>query len=664
MKIVVWGGGILDNNRKEPKRRIKIIFIGIIAGLLILVGTSYAWWTTTATQTGINEVQSGCLKLSLTEEKNDIRLEKTYPIEDKDAKNLTPYQFKITNICKTTVDYTVKLEKLMEKNGQEDNLLNSEYIAVEFNGGQKELLFNYPKGKSTYEGEDYKSVEARELIKGTLNESDTKTYTIKLWMDESVTIEDQAMNKIFISKIVVDGSMNDLAVYNEPKLHGADPVLGNQDSKGEIALLSTNTLAEVEPTPNDKLIPVIISDNGTVTRADLSHDWYNYEEKRWANAVILTDGAEEPDVGATIEEKDIESYFVWIPKYSYKLFDDKLGEYTEALPASSELSNKGPTTSIEIRFGIEDTDDGNPNECTTPTESGERGSCGYGDWMTHPAFLAFEGAKGLWVGKFETGYKGATKVEDAQKNENKSEQVIIKPNVYSWRNINVSNAYQTSYGYKRELESHMMKNTEWGAVAYLTNSIYGRCNNGKCTEVNVNNSQNYVTGVVAINGADTGFSKDEYATTTPKESNNVSYVYPTSQKASTTENNTGIFDMSGGSWEYVAGVMLQEGNKEVDYGSGGKIDFADSKYYDSYQYWADQTHWNRRILGDAIGEIGPIGTNVGGGWHWSYFYQDYAVFVYTTHPWLCRGGQFQNTIRRGEDGIARGNCSFRIVLAI
>ena len=63
------------------------------------------------------------------------------------------------------------------------------------------------------------------------------------------------------------------------------------------------------------------------------------------------------------------------------------------------------------------------------------------------------------------------KVDGAQQNT----EVVIKPSVYSWRNINVSNAFYTSYNYKRDLESHMMKNTEWGAVAYLTQSKYGRC---------------------------------------------------------------------------------------------------------------------------------------------------------------------------------------------
>ena len=35
--------------------------------------------------------------------------------------------------------------------------------------------------------------------------------------------------------------------------------------------------------------------------------------------------------------------------------------------------------------------------------------------MTHPAFLAFD-TLGLWVGKFETGYDGATSIASAQVN--------------------------------------------------------------------------------------------------------------------------------------------------------------------------------------------------------------------------------------------------------
>ena len=38
------------------------------------------------------------------------------------------------------------------------------------------------------------------------------------------------------------------------------------------------------------LVPVTIENDGTVKYADTSKNWYNYCDKRWANAVILEDG--------------------------------------------------------------------------------------------------------------------------------------------------------------------------------------------------------------------------------------------------------------------------------------------------------------------------------------------------------------------------------------
>ena len=112
--------------------------------------------------------------------------------------------------------------------------------------------------------------------------------------------------------------------------------------------------------------------------------------------------------------------------------------------------------------------------------------------MTHPAFLAFN-TTGMWVGKFETGYDGATSSSGAQKNTTEVNKVIVKSNVYSWRNIQVANAFTVSYNYQRELDSHMMKNTEWGAVAYLSHSIYGIN-----YEIGINNNSNHLTGYAAI----------------------------------------------------------------------------------------------------------------------------------------------------------------------
>ena len=413
-----------------------------------------------------------------------------------------------------------------------------------------------------------------------------------------------------------------------------------------------------DPKLSGALIAVTIEDDGTVKKADTNTKWYSYEEKRWANAVILKNESKVYNNGEVIPEEEIESYFVWIPKYSYKLWD--LGNYT----GDTEIdANK--VHSIEIRFGTSNTSDSVEGECTTPKVSGESGNCEVGDYMTHPAFLAFN-TTGLWVGKFETGYSGATSPTEARKNTTEVDKVIVKPNVYSWRYIQVANAFTVSYNYKREFESHMMKNTEWGAVAYLSHSIYGIND-----EIRINNNSDFLTG---------------YAATTENGSSSTTNVAmwntPTGYLASTTGNITGIYDMSGGSIEYVMGVMKDANGNLISGGYGSTsnsgfngtledgsnftngIDFPDSKYYDVYNYNTSYNNYSRRILGDATGEMGPF-QNYQSSW-----YNDNVMFVNSSYSWFIRGSSYVNGSSGGvfyfvrNYGIAGFSHSFRLVLCI
>ena len=416
-----------------------------------------------------------------------------------------------------------------------------------------------------------------------------------------------------------------------------------------------------EPKLEDPLIAVTIENDGTVKKADTTTKWYSYEEKRWANAVILKNENKEYVSGEVIPEEEIESYFVWIPKYSYKLWD--LGNYTDETEKDASKVH-----SIDIRFGTTNTSDSVEGECTTPGVSGESGNCEVGDYMTHPAFLAFN-TTGIWVGKFETGYDGATSASGANKDTTEVDKIIVKPNVYSWREIQVANAFTVSYNYKRELDSHMMKNTEWGAVAYLSHSIYGI--NG---EVRINNYSQYKTG---------------YAATTENGSSSTTNVAmwntPTGYLASTTGNITGVYDMSGGAYEFVMGVMkdangnLMSGlssssnsgfNGTLYYGSSytSGINFPESKYYDVYNYSTSSTNYARRILGDGTGEMGPFQYNnyiPNSSW-----YNDDASFVSSSHPWFNRGGGYSYGFGAGAFffntgyGRAGSGFSFRLVLGV
>ena len=127
------------------------------------------------------------------------------------------------------------------------------------------------------------------------------------------------------------------------------------------------------PKLGEGLVPVTIDSDGIVTYADTSKEWYNYCDKRWANAVILEDNASYK-AGDIIQESDIESYFVWIPKYKYRLWN---------VDTPSKKVHE-----IEIIFDENDTTDVEGVSCKTPMLSGESGNCNNGEYMTHPAFIS------------------------------------------------------------------------------------------------------------------------------------------------------------------------------------------------------------------------------------------------------------------------------------
>ncbi|MCI8575363.1 MAG: hypothetical protein HFI09_02730, partial [Bacilli bacterium] len=420
-------------------------------------------------------------------------------------------------------------------------------------------------------------------------------------------------------------------------------------------------------------------------KADTTSPWYSYENKQWANAVILNDETKTYRNHEVIPEDNIESYFVWIPKYRYQLWD--LGEYTNLGTIDNNKVHE-----IPVIFGDYDTQDNVNGECSTPMESGESGNCRVGDYMTHPAFISMN-TKGLWVGKFETGYKGSTDKASAEKNVNEPDSVQIKPNVNSWRSIQIANAFSTSYNYKRELDSHLMKNTEWGAVAYLQHSKYG-----SATSVRINNNENYITGYSAVNEPTCGYTATNEECNRYGATDDITKSWNTEAGylASTTGNITGIYDMSGGAWDYVMVGLVDNNdnfisgyNSHSNSGFNGKfscstcdgdtsgltelvtgIDFPERKYYDQYVYSDKRNQYQLRILGDATGEMGSFATVTYGSQNRQIgsWYADDANFIFHWGPWFYRGTGYNAGTTAGvySFGAAYGaswaTVSFRVVL--
>ena len=404
------------------------------------------------------------------------------------------------------------------------------------------------------------------------------------------------------------------------------------------------------PVIKNGLIPVEIKPNGDTYYASTKSEWYNYGEKRWANAVILNDDAvSKYTVGMKIKDADIKGYFVWIPRYSYKIWNT--GEYTKTLSLGDLKNSQDDATSEGALWKITGNNTRIIDIKFVSTETKEEGST-VGSYLTHPAFtLGDKTLSGIWVGKFETG--GST------------ESLIVKPNVVSLRNQTVKEFFDAGKSFAQNLDSHMMKNTEWGAVAYLSHSEYGIGN-----EVNINNASDFYTGYSAAPGTNQSTMPSDSAehndgTKTQPWNTPVGYL------ASTTGNISGIYDMSGGAWEYMAacmdGIPLNSGFDTQTLASE-----MEKGYIDKYNASSEITTYNYRILGDATGEMGPFYNyyeNNGTAYNHSSWYGDYANFVGSTYPWFHRGSHSIDGVLAGQfhfnraTGGANGAGGFRVVLS-
>ena len=348
----------------------------------------------------------------------------------------------------------------------------------------------------------------------------------------------------------------------------------------------------------------------TADSSNNNDDWYVYKDnignKTQVNVPKLADGMtaikyETETAGskwANAMTKD-GSMWVWIPRYAYRI------TYNDSL-------NRKQGGTIEIAFLK-----GTTNEFLDSTIQGEvttsinaDGTTSQNKWLLEPAFtLGTEDISGFWFAKFEASPVGATSTSEAETN-NKTKIMQIKPNQYSWRSISTTDIFEyclnlknmksnnelVYFDYVNNVDTHMTKNIEWGAVAYLAHSKYGL--NGE--EIGINTNSSYKTGM----GND---GSSAYNTDVGKNS-------------STTKNVYGVYDMSGGTWEYVAACDTEYTNKLTE-----NINYI-SKYIDVYDSYSSSK------FGDAIFETSSSSLDLNS------WFSDYSLFVNSSSPVFKRGG--------------------------
>ncbi len=593
-------------NNKIQTAKIAIFLTSIF---VIFLSVTYAFINVTINGTRRQVITVGNLDIDLEEDDN-FTIDNTLPVYDEVGMLSKSFDFRLINNSDEKANYILSLEDITT--------------------GER-LSFSDVKLGLTKNGEasilPLSDLENLVIDTGMINGNETIEYSLRLWIKNSVTDNASIQGKHLRFRIQVSAEQIPKEIYTESILNGTDPVL------------------------SDNLIPVTLENDGTVHKASIYDDWYSYEQKLWANAVVLLDKSINYTDGEIIPDANIESYFVWIPRYKYKIFNDTV--YT----GLTEIEDR--VQEVEIEFENKDTEIANGT--TT------------GTWLTHPAFTSFD-SNGFWVGKYESGYKGATTTIEAEINSNDSTKLQIKPDVYSWRGVTLGNAFKVSYDYLRSDESHLMKNMEWGSVAYLQHSKYG-----SMTSVRTNNNSSYKTGYASVEEPTLGYNGgvsvpgNLNGTTTDVT---LSYHTETGYTASTTGNISGIYDMSGGAWEFVMGrnIYVNEGGEESGLTNIYEDFFTNNKwekYYNQYYNSVENTvnKYESGILGDATREMGPFGVIKNPDTrHASSWYSDISRFVYPVLTWFYRGGEWRNGIHSGIFSFDNGsgeeytNSSFRVVL--
>lgn len=500
---------------------------------------------------------------------------------------------------------------------------------------------------------------------GTFDVNTTKEKN-KYKIEVSNIIYNGYINNWTVKYKIIDSdswkTSNELSFYvSEQGIYNVKVVYGDEIDLGTNTVIACDYNNVNNPKLTDKMIPVkFVEDTESenfqiVQTTSTDSQWYNYEEKRWAN----------------VQSKD-GSNWVWIPRYAYKIDD----------------TNK----IIDVVFLIGTTDyyydaNGKLQKAQRATKENNYPDTNRDVYIVHPAFTDESKIEyvnggwdkeltGIWVAKYVAGYQNSTIGEETKNveysklkytdlngytsnfltaslttNTNMS-YPVFKANTYAYDLISIGDAYLLSqeidkasmYGLSGT-NSHLMKNSEWGAISYLTQSKYGV--DGKNSNMNevATNKKNLNNSVYVNNDSSTGVKANVYAVTSYGDSDK-----PNDVLASSTKNMTGVFDLNGCVWERTAGFYTGGAASTPQWHSA----MANSNTTKSTKYVTLISENNK--IGDA--------TNETAGWN-----SDNATFCTSDVPTLARGAYYMAVTSGGifAYGMSQGqgdpSCGFRVCLA-
>ena len=594
-------------NKKELFMKLIPLFITLLSCIILV---SYAYYKIKLEGQKTHFVSTDVISFTYKESEDKISITNMEPKSDTEGIKENYFEFNVaSNLVKDiSINYEISILKTSTTNSFEENDVKAYLTDGNDNALVNPILIsNLGNSKKIANA---KVIYNNSFMYNNSNEIQTHTYRLRVWLKSDIN-----MSKYTVKQEIDDSKTNISLTGCTFKFKvNVSTVEQNLDTSGAN-----------KPVLASNMIPVYYDEAKNVwKKADKNNSqkdyrWYSYSSTgeykgMWANAVTVKEANRQTYLNATpgtiIPMDDITTMWVWIPRFN------------AVIPSNYNGGTKAKPNAIDVTFVKQ-------NETAI-------------DAFT----FGTKELSGFWYGKFETSHTTLASSTTANNlgctNETCSNAngIIIKPNVTNLRYNNVSNFFfasrsmeqsGNSFGFvSSEVDTHMSKNNEWGAVAYLTQSIYGRCTSSTtCTEVGINNNVNKQTGYGAPAGSNTSVATGTYNMTSGKD-------------ASTTKTIYGIYDMSGGANEYVMGVY----NKTI--GSSGFNSLPDEKYYNNYTVTSYSGH--------ALTETQE--------WYW-----DSAGYVESSYPWYSRGGTFVDSSNAGVFKFTQANggrgdyMSFHVVIS-
>ena len=190
----------------KEKNKLILVIILILISLIVLVGSSYALLTKSFKSKKLS-MEVGTLKIDFAEG-NAINMANAAPMTDSDGLKSTPYTFTITNGGDINAYYTVSNEEELA------NTLDTSYLRMKLTGSD-----GYDSGIKTVKE---LGTETYKLIDDTLLETGKSvTYELRMWISQDAGNDIQ--DKVYKSKIVVNGTSNKVPLATDKILAKANP---------------------------------------------------------------------------------------------------------------------------------------------------------------------------------------------------------------------------------------------------------------------------------------------------------------------------------------------------------------------------------------------------------------------------------------------------------